>query len=99
VARLACRLHGDDGRVRSQDPPAGTLVAAGASVDLLLPGAAPGLPWWPFAVAAALVVVIAAAVARSTHRRRRQRRHRGPRVAVQLHTGPARVRADQAREW
>jgi beta-lactam-binding protein with PASTA domain len=98
-ARLACRLHGDDGRVRSQDPPAGTLVAAGVSVDLLLPVAAPGLPWWPFAVAAAVVLVVAAVLARSTYRRRRERGHRGPRVEVQFHTGPARVRTDEAREW
>jgi beta-lactam-binding protein with PASTA domain len=99
-AGLAGLSHGGDGgRVLSQDPPAGTLVAPVSSVDLLLAGPAPGLPWWPFAIAAAVVAVIAALLARQAYSRRRERRHRGPRVGVELHTGPALVRADEAREW
>jgi beta-lactam-binding protein with PASTA domain len=99
-AGLASLVHGaDGGRVLSQDPPAGTLVPRVSSVDLLLAGPAPGLPWWLYAIAAAVVVVIAALVARQTYRRRRARRHSGPRVGVEFHTGPALARADEAREW
>jgi serine/threonine-protein kinase len=101
-ARLACRPNGAvDGRVLSQDPPAGTLVAAASDVFLLLPVPEPDRPWWPIAAAAAAALVVAAGlVARASYRRRRRRRLRaGPRVEVELHTGSAIVRVDEAREW
>jgi len=100
-AGLTCRTDqsppgGGPGTVLGQNPAPDTLVAEGTEVVLVFRQEPdPGVPLWTLIVAAVLLVAAGAGV------RQYRRRHPPgpPSVEVALRTGPAQLRAHDAREW